>query len=104
MNRDDEHLLAFYRAHAVEEPDVSLDASILRAARRRTLPVPAMAALLCLATLAAVVTGFSPPQRHPAVAWHMVLPGLEDGRGRYLASDARVRLAAEQSGLNLPAQ
>jgi hypothetical protein len=104
MNDHDDALLALYRAHAHEEPRSSLDAPILRAARRRALPISSMAALLCLSVLAAIAVGTPPPEKHPIITSRTVLPGFEDGRGRYLASDARIRLAAEQSGLYMSMQ
>ena len=46
-------IVALYRANAIEEPDASLDAAILRAARPRRIPHTAFAALTILLAAAA---------------------------------------------------
>lgn len=86
-------IAALYRASATEEPDASLDAAILHAARRQhRVPQVALASFAVL-LVAATVIAFQPsePTRPapPTVSSEAHLPpGMADGRGRLLAIDA----------------
>jgi hypothetical protein len=94
-------IAALYRAGATEEPDASLDAAILRAARRGRQPRLTFTILtvLLLATTMIALRPEKPSQLTlaPVVAEASVPPGMADGRGRLLAIDAQ----PQRIGLNV---
>lgn len=82
-------IAALYRASATEEPDASLDAAILRAARQRRQP-HVMFTLLAVLLLAATMIALRPekpvqPSPAPLTIEASLPPGMADGRGQFLA-------------------
>lgn len=93
-------LVSLYRASANEEPDERLDAAILAASRRRSHPYRAAMLLAVLALAAALATLPSQKPAHPPVeaarSESSLPPGMDDGRGHFLAASA----APERLGMN----